>query len=229
MGDASYRAGEKAIGGQFVFLGDDGANHVMSLYGKSKLIRKVCKSPKDAETINMGILADVSRYTANQVEQLLSGSISKTDEKDTKVDIKLFSDSLGTLESIASSHQVDRRMMRSDISDLKQKLEDGEIKRYSWLQDEHMLADILTKEKKVKHGLDDVLKENKLNVLKSEDNCVEYVDGEIEIRGRILREKLTPKNKIPMRKQMRKMNHSPSNKKEEGEESKRNVTIPFNT
>ena len=23
MGDASYRAGEKAIGGQFVFLGDD--------------------------------------------------------------------------------------------------------------------------------------------------------------------------------------------------------------
>ena len=119
--------------------------------------------------------------------------------------------------------------MRSDISDLKQKLEDGEIKRYSWLQDEHMLADILTKEKKVKHGLDDVLKENKLNVLKSEDNCVEYVDGEIEIRGRILREKLTPKNKIPMRKQMRKMNHSPSNKKEEGEESKRNVTIPFNT
>ena len=65
MGDASYRAGEKAIGGQFVFLGDDGADDVMPLYWKSKLIRTVCKSPQDAETINMGILADISRYMAN--------------------------------------------------------------------------------------------------------------------------------------------------------------------
>ena len=71
-----------------------------------------------------------------------------------------------------------------------------------------MLADILSKDIKEKQGLDDVLKENKLQVLRTDDNCVEYIDGEIEIRERKRREKLTPKNKIPMRKKMRKMNNN---------------------
>ena len=80
---------------------------------------------------------------------------------------------------------------------LKQKLEIGEISRYCWLQDENMLADILTKERKEKFGLDDLLKENKLSVLKTEDNCVKCEEGEIMITGRKLRDKLTPKKKIP--------------------------------
>ena len=40
--------------------------------------------------------------------------------------------------------------MRSEIADLKQKLETNEISKYCWIQDEKMIADILTKEKKEK-------------------------------------------------------------------------------
>ena len=89
MGDASYKAGEKAIGGQLILIGDKKAETVMPIFWKSKIIQKVCKSPKDAETINMGILADIARYTADKVEQLLS---LEKDKK--KVKVKLFTDSL---------------------------------------------------------------------------------------------------------------------------------------
>ena len=53
-----------------------------------------------------------------------------------------------------------------------------------------MIADILTKEKKDKYGLDDLMKENVLPILKREDNCVTYSEGEFLIPGRKLREKL---------------------------------------
>ena len=167
-----------------ILIGDREAKTVMPVFWKSKIIRKVCKSPKDAETINMGILADIARHTANQMEQVLS---SRKDKK--KVQVKLFTDSLGTLESIASTHQVERRMMRADILDLKQKLEVGEVDMYCWVQDEKMVADILTKEEKEKYGLDDLLKEKKLDIVINEDNCVKYVDGRDEISGRKLRKK----------------------------------------
>ena len=93
--------------------------------------------------------------------------------------------------------------MRADILDLKLKLEVCEVDMYCWVQDEKMVADILTKEKKEKYGLDDLLKENKLDVVNNEDNCVKYVNGEVEISGIKWREKVTPKPKIPMRKKMR--------------------------
>ena len=130
----------------------------MPIFRKSKLIKKICKSPKDAETVNLSILADVSRHTANQVDQLFFGKIIRKGET-SSIKVKLFTDSLGSLESVASTYQVELRMMRSDIADLKQKLEIGEISRYCWLQDENILADILTKERKEKFWLDDSLKE----------------------------------------------------------------------
>ena len=120
--------------------------------------------------------------------------------------------------------------MRSDINDLKQKLELGEVSRYCWVQDEKMLADISTKEKKEKCGQDDLLKENKLNILRTEDNCVRFVEGEIEITGRKLQQNLIPKKKIPMRKKIGKVEKESVQeiKKEEEEESQGNVTLTLN-
>ena len=154
-------------------------------------MKKICKSPKDSETINLGILADITRHTANQIQQLLGKS---------PVGVKIFTDSLGTLESIASSHQVERRMMRADIADLKEKLESRDVDKYCWLQDERMLADILTKERKEKLGLDGLMRDNILDVVQSENNCVAYNNGEFEITGRNLRERLLPNPKLPKRK-----------------------------
>ena len=203
LGDASYKAGEKAVGGQMILLGRKKGEIILPIFWRSKLIRKVCKSPKDSETLNMGIMADLTIHTANQIQQMIG--------KETKTEVKMFTDSLATLESVASSHQVERRMLRADIADLKQKLEFGEVNKICWLQDEQMLADILTKECKEKLGLDDLMKENKMDALKSADNCVTYDEGEFSISGRKLREKLIPLPKIPKRKTKK----SPTDKKEE--------------
>ena len=117
LGDASYKAGEKAVGGQFILLGTREGRSVLPIFWRTKLIKKVCKSPKDSETVNMGILADLARHIANQMEQII----------DAKVEVKLVTDSLGNLESIASTHHGERCMMRADVADLKQKLEIGEV------------------------------------------------------------------------------------------------------
>ena len=151
----------------------------------------------------MGIMADLTIHTVNQIQQMIG--------EETNIEVKMFTDSLATLESVASSHQVERRMLRADIADLKQKLEFGEVNKICWLQDKRMLADILTKERKEKLGLDDLMKENKMDALKSADNCVTYDEGEFSIWGRKLREKLNPLPKIPKKK----MKKSPTDKKEE--------------
>ena len=68
MGDASYTAGEgksSALGGQFVILGTAKRPVVSSLFWKSKLVKVVCKSPKDAETINTCIDCNKTRHLAN--------------------------------------------------------------------------------------------------------------------------------------------------------------------
>ena len=44
------------------------------------------------------------------------------------------------------------------------------------------------------------MKENVLDIAHSVNNCVTYVNGEFDISGRKLREKLLPKQKLPKRK-----------------------------
>ena len=73
-------------------------------------------------------MADLTIHTANQIQQMIG--------KETNIEVKMFTDSLATLESVASSHQVEWRMLRADIADLKQKLEFGELNKICWLQDD---------------------------------------------------------------------------------------------
>ena len=186
IGDASYKAGEKSIGGSIVLLGSTKTNRVVPLIWKSKLIRQVCHAPKDAETRTMVTVVDVARHTANQVTQMLRGSVKDVE----RIGVKIFTDSLGTLESIASTKQVERRLLRAAVADLKQKLEENDVICYSWLPDELMIADLLTKEMKDKFGLDDLLKENKLQCIMNQDNYVMASGGEFIMKGRKLREKM---------------------------------------
>ena len=82
-------------------------------------------------------------------------------------------------------------------------LEDGDIKKYAWLQDELMIADALTKSKSDKIGLNDLLEKNRLNCVMTEKYHVAFDDGEFKIVGEMLRRKLLPKPKIPMKKKKR--------------------------
>ena len=70
IGDASYKSDKKAIGGEFVFLGNKNSNKAVPLYWKTKSIRQVCHSAKDSETRLWVKLVDTTRFMTVQLEQL---------------------------------------------------------------------------------------------------------------------------------------------------------------
>ena len=121
LSDASFKADDKSIGGSIIMLGNTSNNSAVPLYWKSKTIAQVCHSAKDAETRSLVKLVDDSKYMAQQLEQLCYGSVNG------RIPVKLFTDSRPTLESIASTRQVEKKFLRNSIADLKSKLEDGSI------------------------------------------------------------------------------------------------------
>ena len=86
-------------------MGSRDSDRVTPIMWKSRLIKQVCHAPKDAETKNTVTVVDLARHAANQIGEMLN----------QKVGVKIFTDSLATLESIASTHQVQRRLMRASI------------------------------------------------------------------------------------------------------------------
>ena len=82
---------------------------------------------KDAETLNVSRMVDDSIFAARQVEILLYGDYKK------RIKVHLFTDLEATLESIASSKQIDWKTLRLTVVDLKERLVEGDITLYSWL------------------------------------------------------------------------------------------------
>ena len=95
--------------------------------------------------------------------------------------VRLFTDSEPTLESIASSRQVERKTLRQTIMDLKERLLDGDVYTYSWLPTQEMLADVLTKEMKIPQALENVILKNKISISQPLVNEVKAVGTEIRM------------------------------------------------
>ena len=125
---------------------------------KSKQIKRVCHSSKDAETLNLMRMVDDTVLTARQLEILLYGDILQ------RIPIYLFTDSESTLESVASTKKISTKTLRNVISDLTQRLVDGEITSYAWLSTSSMWADILTKEKRMLSAFKDIIIKNELSL-----------------------------------------------------------------
>ena len=53
IGDASFKAEDKAVGGVLLFLSNSSMTRAAPIYWKSKTISRVCYSSKDAQTINI--------------------------------------------------------------------------------------------------------------------------------------------------------------------------------
>ena len=79
-------------------------------------------------------------FAARQIETLIYGDYGKN------ITIHLFTDSEGTLKSIVSMKQVERKSLHMVIQDLKERLVDIEILSYQWIPTGLMWADTLTKE-----------------------------------------------------------------------------------
>ena len=159
---------------------------------KSKQIDRVCHSSKDAETLAMSKLIDELVYSAKQVEILLFGDYRK------RMPVRVMTDNEPTLESIASTKQIERKGLRMTVQELKEKLLEGEIQSYQWLSTKEMWADGLTKEMEMAEGLRQLLKEGKCEMVKKEVNKVVCENEEIKmlnIRNRKKKEEVREEDK----------------------------------
>ena len=168
--DASYKSDEKSVGGMLIMIAD--ASPIM---WKSKQIERVCHSSKDAETLAMTKLIDEVVYKVWQLEILLFGDYRK------RMPVRIMTDSEPTLESIASTKQIERKGLRMTVQEMKEKLMEGEIRLYQWLSTKEMWADGLTKEMEMAEGLRNLLKAGKCMITKQEVNKVVCQNEEIRM------------------------------------------------
>ena len=70
--DASYHCDDKSVAGEIVMLGNKKTTDVSPIYWKLVVIRKVCMSPKAAETRALIRLVDDGMSMARQVSQLMN-------------------------------------------------------------------------------------------------------------------------------------------------------------
>ena len=99
-----------------MFLADDAIRTASPLYSKSKQIEQVCNSSKNVETLTISKMVDDVIFTVRQLEILVYRDYQK------RIKIELYTDSELTLESIASSRQIERKTLRMTVRDLKDHL-----------------------------------------------------------------------------------------------------------
>ena len=116
-------------------------------------------------------------YATRQLKLLLFGEYRK------KIKVCLFTYSKLTLESIASSKQIERKTLRHTVVDLKERLVDGDIQSFSWLLTQDMMADLMTKEMKVPFNLEEVIMRNTLLLPQPLVNEVIAVGTEIRMKN----------------------------------------------
>ena len=85
------------------------------------------------------------------------------------------------MESIASSRQIERKTLRLTVTDLKERLIDGDIYSYSWLLMKSMWADMMTKEMELPSALEDVFQKNIMSLPMPLANYVKAIGTEIRI------------------------------------------------
>ena len=133
---------------------------------KSKQIERVCHSSKDAETLALSKMLDEAIFMARQIETLLFGEYRQ------RIPVRIYTDSEPSLESIASTKQIERKNLRMTVQELKDSLVEGDVRSYQWIPTKEMWSDGLTKEMEMAEGLRKMLKTGVCELGKSEVNKV---------------------------------------------------------
>ena len=120
-------------------------------------------------------IIDEFTYMARHVEILLYGNYNK------KMNVKILTDSEPTLESIASTRQIERKGLRMLVHEMKDKLRDGEITSYQWILTKKIWADGLTKEMPMTDGIRNLLKNGICDMVQEDTNKVICQDDEIKM------------------------------------------------
>ena len=114
-------------------------------------------------------------YMARHVEILLYGDYRK------RMNTRIITDSEPTLESIASTKQIERKALRMVVQEMKEMLRDGNISSYQWVSTKDIWADGLTKEMAMTAGMRKLLKEGKCDMVHKDINKVICQDEEIKM------------------------------------------------
>ena len=112
---------------------------------------------------------------ARHVEILLYGNYNK------RINVRILTDSEPTLESIASTKQIERKGLRMLVHEMKDKLRDGEITSYQWISTKKIWADGLTKEMPMTDGIRNLLKHGICDMVQEDTNKVICQDDEIKM------------------------------------------------
>ena len=158
-----------------IVLADEKMTKASPLMWKAKQIDRVCHSSKDAETLAMTKMIDELVYMSRHVEILMYGDYRK------RMNVRILTDSEPTLESIASTKQIERKGLRMVVQEMKEKLRDGEITSYQWVSTKNIWADGLTKEMTMTEGLRKLLKEGKCEMVTKDINKVICENEEIKM------------------------------------------------
>ncbi len=86
------------------------------LMWKSKQMDRVCHSSKDAETLALSKMFDEVAYLAMQIETLLFGDYKQ------RIPVRIYTDSEPSLESIASTKQIERWSLRMTKQEMKERM-----------------------------------------------------------------------------------------------------------
>ena len=173
--DASYKTDDKSVGGMIIVLANEDMTKASPLMWKVKQIDRVCHSSKDAETLAMTKIIDELVYMSRHVEILLYGDYQR------RMNVRIITDSEPTLESIASTRQIDRKQLRNMVSEMKDKLKDGEITSYQWVSTKDIWADGLTKEMSMSEGVRKLLRQGACSMVPQDINKVVNQNGEIKM------------------------------------------------
>jgi hypothetical protein len=118
-------------------------------------------------------LNDVQFFTL-QLQQILAP------EAAVRIPIRIFTDSKPLLESIGSIHQVENKLLRNNVQDMKDMLYEGIVLSFSWLEAEEMLADLFTKDRKNADDLDSLTQKNVFLQAQQKKNMVVCLKDEIK-------------------------------------------------
>ena len=110
------------------------------IYWRSKVIARVCKSAKSAETCALEDAIDTAINIGRQVHQLRTGRV---EDKSCRIIAK--TDSKGLVDTLDTTKQVSEGRMRLNVARIKEYRKLREVESIKWIPTTHMLADALTK------------------------------------------------------------------------------------
>jgi len=127
------------------------------IYWRSKVIARVCKSAKSAESCALEDAIDTAINIGRQVHQLRTGKI---EDKACKIIAR--TDSKGLVDTLSSTRQVSEGRMRLNVHRIKEYQKLKEVDSIKWIPTTHMLADALTKARADPSRLRKVLETGKM-------------------------------------------------------------------